>query len=179
MHVRYFWQLIDGDIIAARRTRETIRHLQQFVPQAYRGPATALDALPDAISETDEVDLPVPQGLTLFRISSALAGGEAVAIGGTRENAAHWYSWFTTTWPTHVLRGPVWPVLAHRVRALLACRSGDPVAGLAWIEQAISVADRIGSPVESAIARIQCAELLALDPSQTLESTGGRSGSPG
>jgi ATP/maltotriose-dependent transcriptional regulator MalT len=89
---------------------------------------------------------------------------EAVAIGGTRERAAEWSAWFDAVWPGHVLRAPAWPVLVHRVRGLLASRTGDAMAALRWLEEAVVLADEIESPVESAIARVQYAELLTVDP---------------
>jgi DNA-binding CsgD family transcriptional regulator len=81
-----------------------------------------------------------------------------------RPPAIAWARWLDETWPAHVLRAPEWPVLVVRIRALLAARAGDAAGALCRMEEAIGIADAIAAPVEQAIARIQCAELVALDP---------------
>lgn len=160
-----YWALIDGDVGQVQRLARRIDRLGRHSPPAFCGRSEALTAALQALEGHGRIDIDVPTAdLTLFGVAPVLASAEAVAIGGTQQAAADWVDWFDRAWPVHVLRAPSWPVLAQRVRALLACRAGDVAAGLRWMELAIQVADRIGSPVEAAIARVQYAELLALDP---------------
>lgn len=164
-HIDFYWHLIEGNTSAGYRWLEAIEALRPSLPEALRGDGTVLGALCAAVDGAGaaRVPLPAPE-LSLFRLGSVLIAGEAVALGGSREDAASWYEWFGDHWPVHVLRGLTWPVLAQRVRGLLGCRAGDLDAGIRWMADAIAVADRIGSPVEAALARVQLAELLAFDP---------------
>lgn len=161
----FYWHVIRSQVVDARRTLDQIIAVESGVPPRFRGDSELLRTLCDAVDGSVDVDVALPdRELSLADVRSALVGGEAVALGGSREAAERWYGWFEDYWPAHVLRAPVWPVLAHRVRALLACRSGDIEAGRRWMDGAILVADRIGSPVEAALARIQYAELLGVEP---------------
>lgn len=165
LQVDFYWRLVDGDVPAARRTVEQIVAFRSQAPPAFRSNPDALRALCDAIEGASGYQPAPPDGpLALYSIGAVLIAAEAVAISGTREAAAEWSAWFDRAWPDHVLRAPAWPVLAHRVRGLLASRAGDIPRGLRWLEEAIVIADRIDSPVEAALARVQCAELLVFDP---------------
>lgn len=162
--IEFYWHLIEGNTAAARRRAEAIVALHSLIPEGLRGDGPTLAAICTAVEGGGDIKLPLPVRLSLTTAGSALIAGEAVALGGSREDAAEWYAWFETSWPSHVLRGPRWPVLAPRVRGLLAARAGDLDAAMRWMADAIEVADRIDSPVEAALARVQYAELLALDP---------------
>ena len=162
-----YWHFVTGNVAYAQRARQWIDEFATQIPPAFGVQPAVCDAIFEALAGSRDVDLALPEHeLALFNIGPVIVGAEAVALGGTSECAARWHGWFTAVWPAHVLRAPAFPVLVHRVRALLACRAGDAAAGLRLMDEAISVADRIDARVEAALARVQYAELLALDPRQ-------------
>lgn len=164
LHADLYWRLIRGDTPGARQTLGRIADHRSVVPATPGDGLTLVEALCDVIDGASSIEVALPDTpLTFADLRLALVGGEAVALAGTREAAIRWNAWFDTCWPPHVLRHPAWPVLAQRVRALLACRAGDLQSAKRWMDEAIVIADRIESPVESAIARVQAAELLVLD----------------
>lgn len=165
LQIQFYWDLIDGDAAAGRRRIEQISRHRRHVPPVLRGTPESGEALCAVVDGNDEVGPPVPEPeLSLHEIGNVLIAAQAVALGGTRQAAQQWSAWFNAHWPAHLLQAPEWPVLAHRVRGLLDCRTGDLSGAMRWLAEAILVADRIGSPVESALARIQYAELMAFDP---------------
>ncbi len=108
-----------------------------------------------------------PTRLTLFTLDSTLAMAEAVAIGGSQQQAVTWARWFEEVWPERVVTTLGWPAVVLRVRALLHARAGDTPAAVRLLRGAIRWADGHGYSVEAAIARIQLAELLSHTPSTT------------
>lgn len=160
-----YWQSIDGDLLAIRRSQREIAALSQPPLPAFAGMPAALEAMVTALEGQHQISLSPPNHqLTLFNLGAVLVSAEAVAIAGSPGSASDWDAWFRETWPPYVLLTPAWPVLARRLQALLACRIGDREAGQRLMEEAIAIADRIGSRTEAAIARVQYAELLTLDP---------------
>ncbi len=160
-----YWQVLGGNPADVRFTCQLIDGLTSRMPPAFHTSAAISETVLRVLEGSEEITVAPPRyQLTLLNIGPILAGGEAIAVGGTRECAATWSDWFASSWPAAVLRASSWPVLNHRVRALLACRAGDTASGLRLMDQAIDVADRIGSHIEAALARVQYAELLALDP---------------
>lgn len=164
LNAEVYWRLIEGDTVAARHELDRMAVTRGGVPLGLRGDTAVLETMCEALEGGEGVELAPPEVAPRFAdLRTALVSGEAVALGGSRAGAARWSAWFDAHWPAHVLRDPRWPVLAQRVRALLACRAGDLAAARRWMDEAIVIADRIGSPVEAALARIQGAELLVLD----------------
>jgi DNA-binding CsgD family transcriptional regulator len=164
LQATYYWELIAGDTATGRRVLDQMAVCQGSIPGRSRDDLWLLKTLCDVVDGAMGIDVAPPtRRITLTDVRSALVAGEAVALGGTRDAARRWNAWFDASWPVHVLRDPAWPVLVQRVRALLASRVGDLQAAKRWMDEAIVVADRIGSPVESALARVQAAELLAFD----------------
>ena len=165
LHVNAYWQVLGGNLADARLTWQRVDEYTPLTPPAFRASAELCGAVLQALEDSGEIAVSPPAyPLTLFNIGQVLAAGEAIAIAGTTECAGQWSEWFASAWPATVLRAPAWPVLAHRVRALLACRAGDTGVGLRLMDEAIVLADGIGSHVEAALSRVQYAELLALDP---------------
>jgi hypothetical protein len=159
-----YWQSIDGDLLAIRRSQREIAALSHPPLPAFAGMPDALEAMVTALEGQHQINLSPPDHqLTLFNLGAVLISAEAVAIAGSPESANDWDAWFRETWPPYVLLTPAWPVLARRLQALLAGRIGDRETGQRLMEEAIAIADRIGSRTEAAIARVQYAELLALD----------------
>jgi DNA-binding CsgD family transcriptional regulator len=161
-NVDRYWRFLDGDTSPSypRVSRVDPSTRRPVNGHPYRALASAIEGLSPPVLEL----APPSEPLSLYRIGRVLAAAEAVAIGSTRDGAIAWARWLDETWPAHVLRAPEWPVLVVRIRALLAARAGDAAGALCRMEEAIGIADAIAAPVEQAIARIQCAELVALDP---------------
>lgn len=101
-----------------------------------------------------------PSDVHLFNLPSLVAGGQAVALAGTRAAAGDWLDFFKTSIPEDVVTSLEWPVSLARVQGLLQLRCGDVNGARKQLERAVEVAARSNSPIELAFARLQLAEVL-------------------
>ena len=115
------------------------------------------------------VQLEPPKTAHLLNLPSILAGGEAVALGGSQLLARQWLSWFRDQLPAHIKTSLEWPVSRVRIEALLALRSTELRSAADLFEKAVTWSRRAGYSCELAIAGIQAAELQVhhvTDPSR-------------
>ncbi len=114
-----------------------------------------------------------PRQPSLVNCAAALAGGEAVAIGGTQEMAAQWKAWFDARFPAIVRTTAEWPVGTARIKGLLHVRAGAVKSGVQLLKDAARWADEAGYPIEAGLARVQLAEVLShtdVGASRTLDA---------
>ena len=115
------------------------------------------------------VTIEPPPSAHLLNLPSILAGGEAVAVGGSQALAMRWLTWLGEHLPPHIETSLEWPVSRVRIEALLALRCADLHRADGLLERAAVWAELAGYPCELAIARVQRAELHvhhAPNPSQ-------------
>ncbi len=108
---------------------------------------------------TTPVETSLPGRPQLGDLGATLAGAEALAYGGSQPGAVRWLEWFDHSVPPWVQTSIEWPVSRARLQGLLAARAGDARKARRWLERAVTWADDAGYLVESALARVQLAEV--------------------
>ncbi len=156
--------LIRADAAAADEALGRLTPGRILAPPALGQPRRAFEALVVALDGGRAPPLECPEQPSLLNLSSVLAAAEAVAVGGSQEDAVRWTRWLDGRLPDSIESCPDWPVSVHRIRALLAARAGDVRHGVARMRLAVAWADAARQPVEAAIARVQLAELIAVAP---------------
>ncbi len=122
---------------------------------AFQANVAATIAAPD-----QQVTVARPASVHLLNMGSTLAGAEAVAIAGSRSEAATWHDWLTSEVPARVQTAIEWPVSRLRIEALLSLRAGDLRSARHELEDAMDWAGQASYPIERALAQVQFAEFL-------------------
>lgn len=147
---------------AAEEILAEISALHDGAPAADLGDHHAFQACLAAYSDQDAAPaLSPPESLHQWNLATTLAGAEAIAMGGTQAEAGRWLEWMTKTMPSNVATSLEWPMATGRLRGLLALRAGNPRLARREIEEVARWASASGYPIESALAQVELAELLA------------------
>lgn len=125
----------------------------------------AFVAVARAFAGLDLLRVSPPRVVTLVTLPAWIAGAEAVAMAGTRVEAARWRHELAARLPAAVATSLEWPARVARVRALLALRAGDRFEAAMLLRSAIDESSRRHASVEGAIAVLQL---------HALERRGGR-----
>ena len=96
---------------------------------------------------------------TYFGLGGLLAAVETASSGGSRALAISLWRWTESDRAADLVTALDWPALVVRVSALLGLRLGKRKHVEQRLLGAITVAERLGYRVESAIARLQLAEI--------------------
>src|SRR5690606_33438255 len=133
----------------------------------------ALDVLAGALADGEATDLDPPSCVTLVNLPYVLAGAEAIALSGTQASAIRWLDCLEAI-PSNIITCIEWPVVVDRVRALLACRSGNLIRGIRLVRSAAKTAATANLPLEQAISLVQLSEMLSAAPSAARRREWGR-----
>ncbi len=155
----------EGDTVSAERLAASIGDRLSEMSPGFADGHQAFGAVARAFAGLDLMSVTPPRAVTLVTLPAWIAGAEAVAIAGTRVEAARWRHELSARLPAAVVTSLEWPARLARVRALLALRAGDRAEAAALLRAAIEEAVRRHARLEAAVATLQL---------HALEGGGGR-----
>jgi DNA-binding CsgD family transcriptional regulator len=179
------WRLATLDLFAATLRRDpesanAARQRQTRSAAAARstdfGPAAIWDAFVEASLglPVDRLQLQPPHDVTLPSLATSLAAANAIALGGTIQEARIWLTWVKGLERRGIESSLEWPVSRSRIEALLELRAGNLQSARAALHRARVRTAESGYAVEAAIAELQLQQITPIvdasgdDPSRAV-----------